>query len=83
MQVTTRYYAAAAAAAGLEDRDRGGGRRVHGRATCWSTAEGATLASRSGLDSCSLLRDGLALKRGHALLADGDTVDVVPPFAGG
>ncbi len=81
MQVTTRYYAAASAAAGVE-------------AETIEVADGSTARDLlancrgrhpgfgSGLDRCSLLRDGLALKP-ETVLADGDTVDVVPPFAGG
>jgi molybdopterin converting factor small subunit len=81
MLVTTRYYAAASAAAGVD-------------AETIEVADGSTardLLARcrerhpgfgSALDRCSLLRDGLAL-RPETQLAEGDTVDLVPPFAGG
>jgi molybdopterin synthase sulfur carrier subunit len=35
------------------------------------------------IDRCSLLLNGVATTDRSAMLADGDTLDVLPPFAGG
>lgn len=80
--MTVRYFAAARAAAGIE----------------WETVElptGTTVAglvqnlARRGtrlatvLERCSYLRDGIAVRDEATALSAGDTVDVLPPFAGG
>ncbi|WP_067967278.1 MoaD/ThiS family protein [Mycolicibacter icosiumassiliensis] len=80
--VTVRYFAAAQAAAGAESETvsvpRGGG----------VAALTQTLAARnerlaSVLSRCSFLRDGVAVRDREAALQPGETVDVLPPFAGG
>lgn len=82
MRVTVRYFAAARAAAGAESEtvvlpagttiaqlvDRLAGR-------------GTRLAAV--LRRCSYLRDGTAVRDAAATLRPGDTVDILPPFAGG
>lgn len=80
--VTVRYFAAARAAAGAESEivsvPRGGG----------VAALAQTLAARNErlaavLNRCSYLRDGVAVRDPEAALQPGETVDVLPPFAGG
>ncbi len=80
--LTVRYFAAARAAAGLESENV----RV---------AEGTTVAALVGalaerspelakvLKRCSFLRDGIAVRDDAMELSDGQTIDVLPPFAGG
>ncbi|KAA0096710.1 MoaD/ThiS family protein [Mycolicibacterium sp. P1-18] len=82
MDVTVRYFAAARAAAGVE-------------AETVSLAPGATVAdlvadlrARSAvlsavLDRCSFLCDEIAVRDLEKPLATNQTVDVLPPFAGG
>ena len=80
--VTVRYFAAAKAATGIETETL-------------SLPEGATV--RDLMDSigtrgadvakvltrCSFLRDGVAVRDLDLALATAQTVDVLPPFAGG
>ncbi|KAA1248950.1 MoaD/ThiS family protein [Mycobacterium simiae] len=82
IQVTVRYFAAARAAAGIESETvmvRPGG----------TVAElVGSLALRSSqlatvLSRCSYLCDGIAVRDDSAPLSHGDTIDVLPPFAGG
>ena len=75
--VTVRYWAGARAAAG----------RDHERLTAGSTDELVRdLSGRAGLARVlavsSLLVDGRVV-RGDVPLADGQVVEVLPPFAGG
>jgi molybdopterin synthase sulfur carrier subunit len=82
IRVTVRYFAAARAAAGAELEtvtlqpgatvaelvDRLAGRDTHL----------ATVLKR-----CSYLCDGIAVRDDAAALRSGETIDVLPPFAGG
>ncbi|GFG53761.1 molybdopterin synthase sulfur carrier subunit [Mycolicibacterium agri] len=80
--VTVRYFAAARAAAGAE-------------AEAIALDDGTTVAELLGmlgdrgeelarvLRRCSFLRDGVAVRDHAVMLLSGDTVDVLPPFAGG
>ncbi|TPG35597.1 MoaD/ThiS family protein [Mycolicibacterium hodleri] len=82
IDVTVRYFAAARAAAGVD------GETV-------SVAPGATVADllhtlrtrgeklSSVLDRCSYLCDGIAVRDVRKALETNQTVDVLPPFAGG
>jgi molybdopterin synthase sulfur carrier subunit len=82
LDVTIRYFAAARAAAGAESETL-------------SIAPGTTiddlvaqLRGRSSdlatvLDRCSFLCDGVAVRDRTARLQTNQTVDVLPPFAGG
>ncbi|BBX72126.1 MoaD/ThiS family protein [Mycobacterium shinjukuense] len=82
IRVTVRYFAAARAAAGTETETvtlRPGAtlaELVDGLAV-----RGARLAAV--LSRCSYLRDGIAVRDDATALSAGDTVDVLPPFAGG
>lgn len=78
--VTVRYFAAAAEAAGVFTES------LHvdsvGELTqAMVRTHGPVLASV--LARCSLLASGVRVSDDAAPLSDGDTVDVLPPFAGG
>ena len=82
LQVTVRYFAAARAAAGNDEETI----RLQPGTTV------ADLVARLGerdaelakvLMRCSFLRDGVAVRDLQAVLSDAQTVDVLPPFAGG
>ncbi len=83
VEVTVRFFAAARAAAGTES-DR---LTVHPPGA--SVADVVNeLGSRSEelarvLQRCSFLRDGVAVRDKATELHSGQTLDVLPPFAGG
>ena len=80
--LTVRYFAAARAAAGTETE-------------CVRVAQGTTVAAlvetlatrgpqlAKVLQRCSFLCDGIAVRDETRELSDGQTIDVLPPFAGG
>ncbi|OBK24100.1 molybdopterin synthase sulfur carrier subunit [Mycobacterium asiaticum] len=82
VEVTVRYFAAARAAAGTEMETL-------------SVRTGTTVAElvkqladrgtqlATVLSRCSYLRDGIAVRDEASALSAGDTIDVLPPFAGG
>jgi sulfur-carrier protein len=81
-KVTVRYFAAARAAAGLEDEILG----VESGTTVADLVE--QLSARDAelakvLKRCSFLCDGVAVRDSTAALENAQTVDVLPPFAGG
>ncbi|TXH42732.1 MAG: MoaD/ThiS family protein [Actinobacteria bacterium] len=83
MTVTVRLFAAAAEAAGADERTIGAG-----PLSDVLEAVGAAAPDRdrweSVLGRCSVLVDGLlASDYGAAAVSPGSTVDVLPPFAGG
>ena len=82
VRVTVRYFAAARAAAGTESEtiDVPPGTTVDGLVeTLRSRDDGlATVLAR-----CSYLRDGVAVRDMGVSLDDAQTIDVLPPFAGG
>jgi sulfur-carrier protein len=80
--ITVRYFAAARAAAGSDSEQL----TVHSGATVDELVDG--LGSRSHelarvLCRCSFLCDGVAVRDRTQPLQAGNTVDVLPPFAGG
>lgn len=80
--VTVRYFAAAKAAAGIESETL----VLPTGTTVADLVE--QLANRGThlaavLNRCSYLRDGIAVRDEASALSAGDTVDVLPPFAGG
>ncbi|HVQ85095.1 MAG TPA: MoaD/ThiS family protein [Mycobacterium sp.] len=82
IKVTVRYFAAARAAAGAESETL----VVHPGTTVAELVErlavrGTPLATV--LSRCSYLCDGIAVRDETAALRSGDTIDVLPPFAGG
>jgi molybdopterin converting factor small subunit len=79
-EITVRYFAAAAAAAGLEE-ERVRARSVAELVSSCGDRHGADLAAVLGRSS--LLLDGVVVHDTSVLLVDGQTVDVLPPFAGG
>ncbi|MDR3656074.1 MAG: MoaD/ThiS family protein [Mycobacterium sp.] len=82
IQVTVRYFAAARAAAGADSEtivlrpDTTVAELVDRLA-----APGSRLATV--LSRCSYLCDGVAVRDETASLRAGNTIDVLPPFAGG
>ncbi|MGV7655631.1 MoaD/ThiS family protein [Mycobacterium kansasii] len=82
IHVTVRYFAAARAAAGIESETV----TLRPGATVAELVD--DLAARNArlatvLDRCSYLRDGIAVRDDATPLSAGDTLDVLPPFAGG
>jgi len=80
--ITVRYFAAARAAAGSDSEQL----TVRSGATVGELVE--TLGGRGGelarvLGRCSFLCDGVAVRDQAQPLRAGDTIDVLPPFAGG
>jgi molybdopterin converting factor small subunit len=80
--VTVRYFAAARAAAGAESETV----TMRPGATVAELVDG--LAGRdirlaTVLSRCSYLCDGIAVRDDATALRAGDTIDVLPPFAGG
>jgi molybdopterin converting factor small subunit len=81
-RITVRYFAAARAAAGVETETVG--------VPAGSTVDDLVdqLSSRSSklaavLERCSFLCDGIAVRDRAKRLETNQTVDVLPPFAGG
>jgi molybdopterin converting factor small subunit len=82
LQVTVRYFAAARAAAGSDDETL----YIEPGATVSDLVDiigdrNARLATV--LARCSYLCDGVAVRNAAMSLQSGQTVDVLPPFAGG
>jgi sulfur-carrier protein len=80
--ITVRYFAAARAAAGSESEEMA----VRAGATVGELVD--TLGGRSPelarvLSRCSYLCDGRAVRDQAQPLQAGNTIDVLPPFAGG
>jgi sulfur-carrier protein len=80
--ITVRYFAAARAAAGSESEQLA----VPAGATVGELVD--TLGGRSQelarvLSRCSYLCDGMAVRDHAQPLQAGNTIDVLPPFAGG
>jgi sulfur-carrier protein len=80
--ITVRYFAAARAAAGSESEELA----VRAGATVGELV--VTLGGRSPelarvLSRCSYLCDGMAVRDQAQPLRAGNTIDVLPPFAGG
>jgi molybdopterin converting factor small subunit len=82
IEVSIRYFAAARAAAGVEDETLGlaAGTTVADLVDQLS-GRGPELATV--LARCSFLCDGIAVRDRNAPLRSRQTVDVLPPFAGG
>ena len=82
VQITVRYFAAARAAAGMETESLG-------------VAPGSSIADlidqladrgpklATVLERCSFLCDGIAVRNRAEVLRTNQTLDVLPPFAGG
>ncbi len=82
IRVTVRYFAAARAAAGAESETvtlRSGASVAELVENL--TERGARLAEV--LKRCSYLCDGIAVRDETRALRSGNTIDVLPPFAGG
>jgi sulfur-carrier protein len=82
VQLTVRYFAAARAAAGVEAET------VSVQPGTTMTALVQQLSARSDelarvLQRCAFLCDGVAVRYGETVLNPQQTIDVLPPFAGG
>ena len=82
IDVTVRYFAAAKAAAGLEQE------AIALAAGTTVTELVGALRDRDGelarvLDRCTFLCDGMAVRDPARRLKTNQTIDVLPPFAGG
>ena len=82
LTITVRYFAAARAAAGIETETLSvpAGTTIAGLVTDLA-GRGPVLAKV--LARCSYLRDGIAVRDKSVALRTRETVDVLPPFAGG
>jgi molybdopterin converting factor small subunit len=82
VRICVRYFAAARAAAGMaeETLELTAGTTMRDLAEKLS-ARGPELARV--LSRCSYLRDGVAVRDHGIALQNAETVDVLPPFAGG
>jgi len=82
VRVTVRYFAAARAAAGAESETV----CVRPGATVAELVDGLAASNSrlaAVLSRCSYLCDGIAVRNMHTTLRSGETLDVLPPFAGG
>ena len=82
MKVTVRYFAAARAAAGFDDEIIA---LAPGTTVDWlvNSLSERDPALAKVLSRCSYLCDGIAVRDLGMTLGDAQTVDVLPPFAGG
>ena len=82
IEVNIRYFAAARAAAGVEDETLGitAGTTVAGLVDRLSGRDPKLAAV---LARCSFLCDGIAVRDRNEPLKSRQTVDVLPPYAGG
>lgn len=79
--ITVRYFAAARAAAGVGEESLPAGLDLERLAGTLAERHGERLATV--LKVASFLVDGLTWHDRRAVLPEGATVDVLPPFAGG
>ncbi|TXI55375.1 MoaD/ThiS family protein [Mycolicibacter arupensis] len=82
VSVTVRYFAAARAAAGT-DSEAVTVPHGAGVAALVEDLAGRNERLAAVLRRCSYLRDGVAVRDHEAPLRPGETVDILPPFAGG
>jgi molybdopterin converting factor small subunit len=82
VKVTVRYFAAARAAAGFEDEIIGVAPGTTVGTMVQSLGERDPELAKV-LSRCSYLCDGIAVRDLSLTLNDDQTVDVLPPFAGG
>jgi len=78
--ITIRYFAAAKSALGMGEQHREAGTSI---AQVLADAASGAPGSDAVLERCSFLHNGQATTDRRIVLADGDTLDVLPPFAGG
>jgi molybdopterin synthase sulfur carrier subunit len=82
VKVTIRYFAAARAAAGFDDEIVGVAPGTTVAALLHSLGERNPELAKV-LSRCSYLCDGIAVRDLGMTVGDTQTVDVLPPFAGG
>ena len=81
-KVTVRYFAAARAAAGFDDEIVGVAPGTTVGALVQNLGERDPELAKV-LSRCSYLCDGIAVRDLEWTLSDAQTLDVLPPFAGG
>jgi molybdopterin synthase sulfur carrier subunit len=81
-KVTVRYFAAARAAAGFDDEIIGVAPGTTVETLVQNLGERSPELAKV-LQRCSYLCDGIAVRDLGMTLRDAQTVDVLPPFAGG
>jgi molybdopterin converting factor small subunit len=82
VKVTVRYFAAARAVTGFDDEIIGVAPGTTVAALLHSLGERDPALAKV-LSRCSYLCDGIAVRDLGMTLGDAQTVDVLPPFAGG
>jgi molybdopterin converting factor small subunit len=82
IQVTVRYFAAARAAVGADSETLTLPPGTTVAELIKSLAARGELLAKV-LNRCSYLRDGIAVRDETIAMSCGDTIDVLPPFAGG
>jgi molybdopterin converting factor small subunit len=82
VEVTVRYFAAAAAAAGVETETLGLKSGTTIEELVGQLGEGNPELARV-LKRCSYLCDGVAVRDKSSAVTTPQTLDVLPPFAGG
>lgn len=82
IELTVRYFAAASAAAGAEVQTVSVPPGTTVRELADELGRGRAALARV-LPRCSYLGDGIAVRDLGIELRDGQTLDVLPPFAGG
>ena len=82
VKVTVRYFAAARAAAGFDDEIVGVAPGTTVAALLHSLGERNPELAKV-LSRCSYLCDGIAVRDLGMTVGDAQTIDVLPPFAGG
>jgi molybdopterin converting factor small subunit len=75
--VTVRFFAAARAAAGVNEITLDSSSAMH------ILDQAAALHPKLGQVQCSYLLDEVSLRDLSVIVTDGSTLDVLPPFAGG
>ncbi|GAA2249393.1 MoaD/ThiS family protein [Herbiconiux moechotypicola] len=83
MGVAIRYFAAAKAALGTGGEERTGGVTIAEALAEAAVAAPSPEVAAAVLARCSFLHNRVATTDRAITLADGDTLDVLPPFAGG
>ncbi|MGD8195053.1 MoaD/ThiS family protein [Herbiconiux sp. P18] len=81
--ITVRYFAAAKAAVGLSEERRDDADTIGDLLTRVAGGAPDAAATAAVFARCSFLHNGRATTDPRTPLAPGDTLDVLPPFAGG
>lgn len=85
ISVTVRYFAAARAAAGIDEESMAfpGATPVTVQTVIDAVASEHGDSLTTVLSRCSYLHNAVVVRDPSAAISDGDAIDVLPPFAGG